>query len=158
MEKEMSKEHVLEHLRAAKASHVKWVQRAKKLISGIEIQEEAIPVDSTACEFGTWFYSDGQKLNALANNPLESMSKIEQLHFLLHDIYSNIFNIYFNQPKKGFFSKLFGQKREVSSSEKEVAKEYYQKLESTSTELLYEINRLERRLLATPEEQMVNIF
>ncbi|MBU0721574.1 CZB domain-containing protein [bacterium] len=155
----MDKEHVLEHLRAAKSAHIKWVQKAKLLINGVEVKEDAIPIDSTECKFGQWFYSDGQKLNALTNNPLECMEKVEKLHFELHDIYLSIFNIYFNKPKKGFFSKLFGSKRiDVSAHEVEEAKGYYEKMADVSKDLLEEINRLERRLLATSEEKIKNLI
>ncbi|WP_297432495.1 CZB domain-containing protein [Sulfurimonas sp.] len=77
----MEKEEVLEHLRAAKAAHIKWIQKAKLLINGIDISEDTIPIDSTECKFGKWFYSDGQILNSLSNNPMECMQSIENLHF-----------------------------------------------------------------------------
>lgn len=83
----MNKQHVLEHLRAAKASHVAWVQRAKMVINGVEVDKNSIPVSSTECAFGQWFYIDGQKLNGMSNNPMECMTEIEQLHFQLHDVY-----------------------------------------------------------------------
>lgn len=150
----MNKEHALKYLRDAKASHVKWVQRAKMLINGVKIEEDAIPVNSTECSFGEWFYNEGQKLNSLSNNPIECMTNIEKLHFELHDIYFNIFNVYFSKPNKGFFAKIFGQKRDVTPSELNMAKEYYVKLESVSEKLLDEINRLERRLIAIPEEKI----
>ena len=150
----MNKEHVLEHLRTAKSAHIKWVQKAKLLINGIEVNENAIPVDSTECKFGQWFYSDGQILNALSNNPLECMTKIERLHFNLHDVYMNIFNIYFNKPKDGFFAKLFGKKKVLNEDEISKAAQYYDNLELISKELLEEINRLERRLLAVSEEKI----
>ena len=151
----MEKEHVLEHLRSAKAAHIKWVQKAKLLINGLDVKEDAIPVDSTECKFGKWFYSDGQVLNGLTNNPQESMAKIEKLHFLLHDIYLQIFNIYFNKPKLGFFARLFGnKKKEIGSSEIKAAKDFYDDMEQVSRDLLDEINRLERRLIAVSEEQM----
>ncbi len=151
----MNKQEALEHLRAAKSAHVKWVQKAKLLISGVEVDENAIPVESTECAFGRWFYSDAQKLNALNNNPIEAMMQIEQLHFKLHDIYLNIFNIYFKKDKKGLFSILFGSKRKnLSESEKEHAKELYEKLEDISSQLIEEINRLERRLISIPDEKM----
>ena len=155
----MEKEHILEHLRAAKAAHIKWVQKAKLLINGLDIQEDAIPVDSTECKFGKWFYSDGQILNALSNNPLECMQHIETLHFNLHDTYLKIFSIYFSEEKKtGFFAKLFGVKRkEPSVSEKELAQNFYDEMEQTSKELLDEINRLERRLIAVPDEKIRNL-
>ena len=151
----MEKEEVVSHLRAAKAAHIKWVQKAKLLISGLEVEEDAIPVNSTDCKFGKWFYGDGQMLNALANNPMEAMSNIESLHFKLHDQYLQIFNIYFNKSKGGFFTKLFGLKRRnVSEVEANVAAEHYTAMENISKELLEEINRLERRLIAVTEEKI----
>lgn len=155
----MKKEDVLGHLRAAKSAHIKWVQKAKLLISGLDVQEDSIPVDSTECNFGKWFYSDGQILNALSNNPLECMQRIELLHFSLHDTYLHIFNIYFSQEKRGgFFAKLFGMKRKsLTPMEENLAREYYEKLEEISHELLDEINRLERRLIAVPEEKISSL-
>ncbi|EDZ63753.1 hypothetical protein SMGD1_1231 [Sulfurimonas gotlandica GD1] len=150
----MDKEHVLGHLRAAKSAHIKWVQKAKLLINGIDVKEDSIPVDSTECKFGQWFYSEGQILNALSNNPVECMVKIERLHFNLHDVYMNIFNIYFNKPKDGFFAKLFGKKNSIEDYEADKARQYYVNLEIISKELLEEINRLERRLIAVPEERI----
>lgn len=154
----MNKEHVLEHLRAAKSAHIKWVQKAKLLINGLDVKEDSIPVDSTECKFGQWFYSEGQILNALSNNPVECMVKIERLHFNLHDVYMNIFNIYFNKPKDGFFAKLFGKKKTLKDYEIEKAKQYYNNLELISKELLEEINRLERRLIAVPEERIQQLM
>ncbi|MEA1983714.1 MAG: CZB domain-containing protein [Campylobacterota bacterium] len=156
----MVKEEVLNHLRAAKSAHIKWVQKAKLLIHGVDIEEGAIPVDSTECKFGQWFYSDGQVLNALSNNPVECMQSIEKLHFDLHDMYLNIFNIYFMESKKtGFFSKLFGFKRkEIGISEKTLAQGYYDSLEKISQELLDEINRLERRIIAIPDDKVEELI
>lgn len=93
----MNKHQTLEYLRAAKASHVQWTQRAKFLIRGMDIDEQAIPVSSMDCHFGQWFYKDGQILNGLSNNPIECMSQIEQLHIDLHDVYFNIYNIYYTK-------------------------------------------------------------
>lgn len=156
----MEKEEVIDHLRAAKAAHIKWVQKAKLLINGIDIDEDAIPIDSTECRFGKWFYSDGQMLNSLSNNPLECMQTIEGLHFALHDKYLQIFNIYFSQEKKaGFFAKLFGikRKKELSQYEIENSKKYYEEMEAISKDLLDEINRLERRLVAVSEEKIKSL-
>lgn len=155
----MKKDEILGHLRAAKSGHIKWVQKAKLLINGIDVQEDAIPVDSTECNFGKWFYEDGQVLNALSNNPPECMQAIEQFHFQLHDMYMQIFNIYFSEEKKGgFFAKLFGLKRkELSAAEEQLANDHYEKLEKISHELLDEINRLERRLIAVPDEKIASL-
>jgi len=153
----MNKNEVLDHLRAAKAAHINWVQRAKLLVSGFDIKEDAIPVNSTECKFGKWFYSDAQKLNALQNNPLECMTTIESLHFQLHDIYLKIYKIYYQLESKGFFSKLFGLKRRVTDEENETAKMYFDEMEQVSKKLLEEINRMERRIVAIGNEELANI-
>ena len=155
----MDKEHILEHLRSAKAAHIKWVQKAKLLISGLEVQEDAIPVDSTECNFGKWFYSDGQILNSLSNNPPECMTEIENLHFELHDTYLKIFSVYFGKSNSGFFAKLFGiKKKTVNEHERKAAVTYYEELEVISKKLLDEINRLERRLIAVSDEKIKNLI
>ena len=155
----MDKEHIIEHLRAAKAAHIKWVQKAKLLISGLEVQEDAIPVDSTECKFGKWFYGDGQILNSLSNNPPECMSQIESLHFQLHDTYLKIFSVYFGKKEGGFFAKIFGVKRKsINEHEKKAAVTYYNDMEVISKELIDEINRLERRLLSVPEDKIKNLI
>ena len=82
----MNKTDILTQLRAAKAAHINWVQRAKLLISGFDVKEDSIPVNSTECKFGKWFYSDGQLLSSIRNNPTECMIEIENLHFKLHDV------------------------------------------------------------------------
>ncbi|MBD3789072.1 MAG: CZB domain-containing protein [Campylobacterales bacterium] len=151
----MNKAEVLEHLRAAKAAHINWVQRAKLLVQGFEVSEDAIPVNSTQCRFGQWFYSDGQKLNACRNNPQEAMAEIEQLHFKLHDIYLNIFKIYYETEKKGFFSKLlFGTKKKVTEQEKNAAKMFFEEMEKVSQKLVEELNRMERRIVAVTDEDL----
>lgn len=144
----MDKNQVLEQLRAAKAAHINWVQRAKMLIAGFEVKEDAIPVNSTQCQFGQWFYSDAQKLNALQTNPAECMTNIEQLHFDLHDMYLNIYKIYYETESKGFFERIFGKKKKISEDAKKLAKEYFNHMEKISKELVAEINKMERRIVA----------
>lgn len=153
----MQKSEILDQLRAAKAAHISWVQRAKMLISGFKISEDSIPVNSTQCKFGQWFYSDAQKLNALSNNPLQCMNTIEDLHFQLHDIYMNIYKVYYDTEPQGFFSKLFGKKKKVTDEAKQLAHEYYNSMEEVSKNLVGEINRMERRIVAISEQEFSDI-
>ena len=142
----MNKEEILNQLRRAKAAHISWVQRAKMLIEGFTINETSIPINSTECQFGQWFYSDGQRLNDIRTNPIESMTKIEELHFKLHDVYLNIFKIYYDTKKKGFFSKMFGRKKKVSESDIALAREYFNEMDIVSKDLVKALNIMERRI------------
>ena len=153
----MKKDEVLKQLRLAKEAHVNWVQKAKMLISGFKIHKDAIPVNSTECKFGQWFYSDAQKLNALQNNPMECMRNVEKLHFDLHDTYIKIFKIYYEMNERGFFAKLFGIKKEPSEENKKLADVYFKEMEEISSQLIDEINRMERRILAISEKDMEKI-
>jgi hypothetical protein len=150
----MNKADILGHLRAAKAAHINWVQRAKLLISGFDVNEESIPVNSTECKFGQWFYGEGQILNAIRNNPSESMQHIEKLHFQLHDIYLDIFKMYYDTGKKGFFSKLFGSKKKISESDKVMAQQHFEEMEEVSKKLIEEINTLEKRISVVSDKEI----
>lgn len=145
----MDKTTTLQSLSDAKKAHVKWVQRAKLLIEGLPIDEGAIPLSCTDCRFGEWFYSEGQKLNALGN--MGCLDDIEKAHTTLHDEYMHIFKIYFSDTDRSFFSKLFSSKKKVSEIEQEKAKEHFIKLQAASEEVLDHIGRLERRLYAIPQ-------
>ncbi len=150
----MNKADILGHLRTAKAAHINWVQRAKLLISGFDVNEESIPVNATECKFGKWFYGEAQALQSIRNNPLECLQKIEELHFQLHDIYLNIFKIYYDAGKKGFFSKLFGSKKKVSDTDKKQAEHYFKEMEEVSKKLIEEINLMERRIAVISEKEI----
>ncbi len=150
----MDKDQILGQLRAAKAAHISWVQKAKLLIEGFEIDKSAIPVNSTECKFGQWFYSDAQKLNGLRNNSLECMTTVEELHFKLHDVYMKIYKLYYSMDNRGFFAKLFGKKKKITEDTVRLGREYFSQMEGVSKELLAEINRLERRIIAIPQEEI----
>ncbi|PHM18450.1 MAG: hypothetical protein CJD30_00605 [Sulfuricurvum sp. PD_MW2] len=145
----MDKTVTLQSLSDAKKAHVKWVQRAKLLIEGLPIDENAIPLSYTDCKFGEWFYSDGQKLNALGN--MTCLGEIEKAHVTLHDEYMHIFKIYFANVDRSFFSKLFNMKKKITDAEREIAKAHFVKLQAASEEILEHIGRLERRLYAIPQ-------
>lgn len=145
----MDKHEVLEHLRNAKKAHLKWLQRAKALISDIPVEQDAIPVDYTECMFGQWFYSDGQELALMPG--MDCITEIGTKHQELHDEYIKIFKIYFGDTHKSFFSKLFKLRKKLTDAEQDVARRYYDNLKYISDELLKHIEKLERRISALPQ-------
>ena len=146
----MEKESIIQELRSAKVAHLKWVQRAKSLISGMPIEKEAIPLDYTECMFGKWFYSAGQDIIMMPG--MSVMESIGTKHTELHQIYFKIFQVYFGEGGQGFFSRLLKMKKKVSSAEQEMAEQYFDELESVSKDLLELIGRLERRISALGED------
>ncbi|MBU0633142.1 CZB domain-containing protein [bacterium] len=145
----MDKNEALEHLRDAKKAHLKWLQRAKALISNIPVEKDAIPVDYTECAFGQWFYSEGQEIALMPG--MDSIGEIGKKHEELHDEYIKIFKIYFGDANKTLFSKLFNLRKKVTDAEQDVARRYYSNLKDISDELLKHIEKLERRINALPQ-------
>ncbi|MEA1919622.1 MAG: CZB domain-containing protein [Campylobacterota bacterium] len=148
----MSKEETLIQLRNAKKAHIKWVHRARALTEGLPVEQDAIPMDSTECVFGQWFYGEGQKLGVMPG--MDCFKVIERKHNELHDAYLKIFKIYFGEMNRSFFSKLFNLKKKISTHEHEIAVDYFVHLKAISEELLVEIERLERRINAMGDEAL----
>ena len=150
----MTKETILEQLRAARAGHIGWVQRAKLLLSGFDVKEDAIPLDSTSCKFGKWFYSDGQKLRTLQESSPDIWNKIEEYHFQVHDLYLHIFKIFYGNEKKGFFAKLLGKKKKVTDEERATAQGYLDEIRRVSKLLIGEIEQLEKEVLSIDDAKI----
>ena len=150
----MDKQEALDHLRNAKKSHLKWLQRAQALISNFPIEKDAIPIDYTECKFGQWFYSDAQHIALMPG--MDCISDIGKKHQSLHEEYIKIFAIYFGEHNKSFFSKLFNLRKHVSPTEQEIAKGHYENLKLISDELLTYIEKLERRISALPQSSFQN--
>jgi len=156
----MKKGETLKTLENAQRELTRFVESTKLLIDGIDTQERILPIVSRKTKFGEWFYTDGQKLKALSNNPLECMSNIENLHENLHKTYKEIFDIYYLNEKKGsLLSKILKPKQKIlSESEYAYVNKKYSMMEKTVQDLLDEISRLKRRLTAVSEEKINSLL
>ena len=150
----MTKEQVLHQLHSAKASHVAWLQRARMLVEGLKINEDAIPINSTVCGFGKWFYSDGQRLNVIRNIPSECMNDLERFHNDLHDIYMKIYKIYYVLNTSDRLLSIFGKKKSISEAEKTLSKYYYDEMDIISKKLLKALDLMERRVNALSSNEI----
>ncbi len=146
----MEKIDVLKSIRAARRAHTQWVDKAKSLVNGLPIKKEQIPLEVTECDFGKWFYCDGQILLSFFTE--EAIEKLDSKHKELHDIYMKIFKIYFSEPKGSFLSKLFKRKERVTAQDENNALVYLRHLEEVSKELISFLNIIEKKLNSVDEE------
>jgi len=152
----MKKHKVLDNIRAARLAHVKWVDRARKLVDGGEITEHEIPVEATACNFGHWFYSDGQVLLAIFS--VGSVKKLESKHRELHLAYMKIFKIYFDTSNQSFFQKLLKKRKSISEKDKLLAHEELICLVEISDNLIAYLNVFEKNLNAIEEKDFEKLY
>lgn len=149
----LSKSTILQELSSAKIAHMRWVKRADHLISGLPVDKEFIPLEPTVCGFGRWLYGDvGQRLR-LDDDFKSIIEQIEFHHDNLHDVYGEIYKVFFVMPeKRSLLHKImtFNSKK-VSEKEKIKAKEYFHSLQTSSNDLLGLLERLEREVKKSAE-------
>ena len=128
----MDKQQVLKTLRAAKKAHIKWRSYAQAIEMSLDIS--ANPIISTECEFGTWYYGDGQQLNYIP-----TYRDIEKSHQAVHDIYMKMYQEKNKEIKVG----LFGSKAKETKEREVILEGLMQQMQAVSTELLEKLNVLE---------------
>ncbi len=128
------------------------------LIFGFELNKNAITVDFTKCNFGKWLYSECQKLCSIDENTCGLISEVEKLHMQLHNVYLEIFKIYFGEQKKGFFESIFGSKKKsLTEQEVKVANDHYKHLEDISNLLVNKLSLLQKRIHSTSQDAIDTI-
>lgn len=146
----MNKSDVIVTLREASRTHKQWVADALALIQGVPLDKEKVPVNSTECAFGKWYYGEGQNLREL-----QGFKEIEVSHDKLHKIYMEIFAIIFGEVQgASFFNRLFGLSHKIAVANREAAMEKFHSLEQQSDIILNQLVFLEKIVTALGEKQL----
>lgn len=138
----MDRQTILHELSQAKEAHLGWYYKAKALIEGKTLSQEEVPIETTACNFGKWYFTDGQKLKSIS-----FFKEIEALHEHIHETYHNIFILLFERSN---WQKLIGAK--ISTKNLSQAKELLTQLEGHSHHLIKKIEQLEKTIQVLSED------
>jgi len=147
------KQVLIKKLRDAKKSHRRWVTKAQTMIEGVPVQQDQLPLEHTSCNFGLWYYGEGQLLS-----PYSAFRKIEEPHQKLHDLYREIFSLLFSERKPSLFQRLLGKKTKRSKEELAQAKQLLAQLNSTSLEILERIDELEKVIKNLSDADLERLF
>ncbi|MEJ2059092.1 MAG: CZB domain-containing protein [Gammaproteobacteria bacterium] len=82
----MDKETLLDSIRKARTSHLRWRSYAQALASGLEVSEEQAPINHTDCKFGQWYYGPAKT----EMGELEAYQAIDDPHAQLHAAYRRL--------------------------------------------------------------------
>ncbi len=132
-------ENVLERIEMARLAHLRWVDRAEALVSGLPLDKEKVPVLPTECAFGQWYYGEGRALRSLP-----SYQALEEPHRALHRTYQEIFKLLFGEEDRSLLSRLFGFGHE--SNRRQEAEALLPKLKDESKTMLKMLDLLEREV------------
>jgi len=143
----MLKKSILKQLSLAKKAHLLWIERANTLIYSTSLNKDFIPFDSTECGLGVWINQEGKKLRHIKRID-ELIKDIENHHDELHNIYLNIYQIFFILPKqRSFFHKLFNFGSEIENQEvKDAAKLHLEDIKKSANTLIHLLNQLEKEI------------
>jgi len=83
---QLSQQELLEAIRKAKSSHIRWRSYAQALVDGVDLGDGRAPVSHLDCRFGRWYYGDGRE----QLGHLSDFQEIEEPHEKLHTTYAQI--------------------------------------------------------------------
>ena len=83
---QLSQDELLEVIRKAKSSHIRWRSYAQALVDGVDLGDGRAPVSHLECRFGRWYYGDGTE----QLGQLDAFRNIEKPHEQLHTLYAQI--------------------------------------------------------------------
>jgi hypothetical protein len=142
----VDKKVALNAIRKAKAAHIKWRSYAQALVAGVDVSDEKVPVAHTNCDFGRWYYGQGQA----ELGGLDSFQGIAAPHEMLHAIYSKIFDTLYRQEKRSLLQKIFA--RETAHGRYDQARAYMADLVAASETLLTAIDLLEKEIVSLDDD------
>ncbi len=141
----MTKHATLDHIEAARRSHIKWLNRAISMTRGSSAIRDPHPLASTACQFGLWFNDEGKNLYQKLGT--EGFEKIHLLHDKLHEKYLNIYEIYFGSAEGIVYNqKAVLTKNTIFKEQEEQAQVHMATLRKLSYDMLEELRELQEEV------------
>ena len=150
----MTKNEILTNLDSAEVAHLAWVDKATALVhTSNQITKNEIPLESTSCSFGKWFFGVGQVLFCIMSEEL--VKNVEQTHQELHNSYHKIFKIYFKDTME--ISLLSRPNINIEPKEQEKAELELRNLENISERLILLLKRIKENFTQIENEDLKGI-
>lgn len=152
-----SKEKHMHRLYHARATHLKWVNTIKLLVSGFTVDSKTLTPILQDSDFGKWFYHEAMQFSQFnSKNVLDEMETILET---MYNHFTNIYAIYFTERQSSFKSFL-GFKNGANKYEIELASRYYEDIVKLSDQFKNRFKVFESQLFALSEEKhkMIKLF
>ncbi len=137
-----NKETIIVGIKKASDEYKVWLDQAELLVEGKANHIVKDPVAHTNCEFGVWFYSEGQQLSTVTG-----FKEVESAHQAFHQAYATIYE---------------GAKEVSDSQSISVLKRHFSKLKNQSALSIRKLEQMEQSLseedgLSEVKEDTVNV-
>lgn len=142
-----NKENFLYRLNQARVGHVHWVGMIKLLSSDLLKNKSNLELNSTKIVFGKWLNEDAMLFKDTSCSSI--IYEIEKLWGESHHQYMTIYEVCISNQKKN----IFGMRRPLNRSEKQLASYHYQELIVLTDKLQQKLRMLEKQLHAKGEQE-----
>lgn len=150
----MTKNEILSNINSATITHLAWVDKAGRLVhTDNQITQDEIPLASTSCSFGKWFFGAGKVLTCIMSETL--MKEVEQTHRELHDSYHKIFKIYFTETIETALYNF--SRRNINQKDQDRAEVELRNLENISEKLIKLLERIKTNFEQIDNEDLKGI-
>ena len=146
--KAMTKKEVLQKIRKAKTGHRRWMSYAKAIQMGLSLDKDAVPLIETDCQFGQWYYGEGQYFSHL-----DSFKAIEEPHSILHHKYMQIYKI----KKQPLQTGLFITKKKALKKREEQLNALLEHMEQISKLLKETLEDFEEDIMQMSEAEIMQL-
>jgi len=145
----MKKEAMIQAIENAKQIHMSQMMKVESELAGKRVKNPT-PLGKMECECGIWFYAHEKEMKEILG--MQFFERLDKNHEQWHVSYANIYKLFFEDEKKGLFSKVFGS-AESESMKMDRAKVYYSELQKDTNELIKSADASIRRVLALQESK-----
>ncbi len=135
----MNNKEILTNVTSARLNHLLWRLHIESEHSGKKFKDFTVEVSEKDCEFGKWFYNEGNTIKHLGY-----YDKIETLHKKTHEQYS-IYLDTIKDNKGSFLKNVFKSKTKIEN-EKGKLNEIFNNIINISHRLVSELKQLEKLL------------
>jgi hypothetical protein len=142
----MNKQHIIKTIQQAKPEHMDWIKQGHKILQGEAQEHLKKPVECTACNFGQWYYEEGNKL---VNIP--QLIELEALHKEIHQSYTALYYMTFDRRKKAR-STIITANREIPVDEKCFRQKKLKQLEKKTVKMILALGAIEKKVAAMQDK------
>jgi hypothetical protein len=140
----MTKEEMIDAIENAKEMHMNQMLKIESEISGKKVTHKTA-LEKMDCKYAIWFHSHEKVIKEILG--MQFFERLDKHHKAWHHSYANIYKMFLEDEKKGFFSKLLGSS-ESTSMKMDKAKLYYSELQEDTGELIKAADTAIRRVRA----------
>jgi len=128
----MRREDMIAAIENAKDVHLEQMQKIKSEMAGKKV-DNPTALGKMECDCGLWFHANEKIMKDILG--LQLFERLDKNHEQWHVDYENIYNLFFKEEKKGFFSKIIGTSK-ANMMKIDKGKLYFSELKKDTQELL----------------------